>query len=157
MVPLISSNGFKHATNQLQIIKNEVDHNEKTMPLRVHIECDGGSYHNINNFQNQAALFSIFLKGNMDYLIAYGECHGLSYLLTCERVMSLLTLSTATLALSVKPNEPKWLFSDVLEKQSSMKTVRVAVHQYDEAVPFSIARLEQMLGQVKKKRQRVTG
>ena len=43
------SNGFKHASNLLQIIKSEVDDNEKTMPLHVHIECDEGSDHNIKH------------------------------------------------------------------------------------------------------------
>ena len=120
------------------------------MSLRVHIECDQGNDHNIKDLQNQAAFFSIFLKGNMDYLMAYRGYPELSYLLTCEHAMPLLTLCTAKLALSVNPNAPKWLFSDVLGKSSSMKTVRVAVFQYDEAVPFSIARLERMPDQVKK-------
>ena len=146
------SNDFKNASNLLQIIKNEVDYDEKNMPLCIHIEWDGGSKHNTKHLHNQAFFFSIFpifLRGDMDYLMAYHECPGLSYSLTCERAMSLLTLDTANLALSVNQNVPKWLFSNVLGKASSMKTVQVTVYQYDEDVPISIARLKQILDQVK--------
>ena len=144
------STGFKHVANLYRIMRDEAEKatqglfggEAKPTPYYVLVECDGGPDHNLRHVGNQVSLFSLFLVGNMDKLVATRGCPGLSYLNSAERAMAILAIGVSSCALSIDPRTEEWLMLEVLHGAMSMKAVRNAVIEYDTAVPQAIAVLE---------------
>ena len=99
------------------------------MPYELLIKTDDGPDHDPRTLHNMMAILSLFLVSGVDKIIAIRCCPGLSYLNTKDRVMSVLHLGLANLALRIDPCE--WLLDAVLANMSSMKAVRMTVSEYD--------------------------
>ena len=145
------STGLKHAANYYQyllhVVKERMDTDDIVelkggLPYTVLLETDGGPDHNLTFLNNIISLLGLFLVGNMDKLTATRCCSGRSFLNVVERMMSNLTLGQAGLSLRMDPNAHGFLLDSVINNVTTMKGVRQAIEEYDDAFPKAIEILQ---------------
>ena len=106
-----TSNGLNNAADLLNIMKDEArihfTNDDQDMiqptPYLLHMEYYSRGDHDLRRVFNKISLLGLFLNGNMDKLVATRGCHGISYLNTVGRVMSLLNTGLSSLSLSFDP------------------------------------------------------
>eukprot|EP00957_Ditylum_brightwellii_P156885 11940476-Ditylum_brightwellii.AAC.1 len=90
------------------------------MPYIVLIKVDSSPDHNLTALRVQLYNFGLFLVGNKDKLTFICGCPGLSYLSTAKQAMLLLNIGRSNLSLSIDPDVPDFLMSEVINNALSM-------------------------------------
>ena len=99
------------------------------MPYEVLVEADGGPDHYFT-LKNVLALLSLFLRTNLDKLVAMRGFPRLSYLKTVESAFTFLNIGLANLSLKIQSTD--WM----------MKMVRKAIYEHDEQLSAVIKLME---------------
>ena len=86
------------------------------------ITCDGGPDHRLSYGAVQISLLALFLRMNLDMLIAVRTCPNQSWTNTAERVMSILNLSLQNVSLERKAMDDD--FEKVMARLKHVKAVR---------------------------------
>ena len=105
--------GTNHATKLFCVMRTSIGTNESSCTLYlVGLETDGGGNNYHKHVQNQIALFSLFILGNMDKLKVTRVCPGVSFLNTSERAMALLNIDLSGLVFKSNVRVVNELFMD---------------------------------------------
>jgi len=111
------SDVFDHAAQLLETIRKE-----PSLPYVVVLETDGGPDHNLMFMRTWLALIALFIKGDLDKLLALRGAPNGSWLNKTERCMSLLNFGIENVSL-VRAMMPLWAERQI-ENASSMKDIR---------------------------------
>ena len=138
-----ASSPIRHAAELYNILKSRDD----SYPM-LFMYSDGGRVHHLTYLSVQLSLIALFIKLDLDVLIAGRTAPSHSWANPVERVMSILNIglqSVCVMRAKVRDNLEK-----ALVKCSSLKKIRMECATYKEDVKLSLSPTKELISDVLK-------
>lgn len=152
------SNALRHATELSKVIESNFS---SQVPQILLLISDGGSDHRVTFLSVKVALIALFLKLDVDMLIAIRICPYQSWSNMAERVMSTLNLALQNVSLAREEMAPE--LEAKIRYKTTLTALREVIHDtsqlsaaYCDSMSPVIARLAERFNQMKLKEDPIT-